>query len=93
MKPSLAQYAASRAKVTRQAGSCGPARIVSLLLSLSKAKPCFCLLVGPLELTQPRRAGGPLSVGLRFVQLVALAGVCSLRSQVVQVIGGHALGC
>jgi hypothetical protein len=70
------------------------ARIVSaLLLSLSKAKACFRLLVGPLELTQSCRAGGPLSVGLRFVELVALAGVRSLRSQVVQVIGGHAFGC
>jgi hypothetical protein len=64
----------------------------ALLLSLSKAKAGLRLLVGPLELTQSRPAGGPLSVGLRFVELVALAGVCSLRSQVVQVIGGHALG-
>jgi hypothetical protein len=70
------------------------ARVVSpLLLSLGKAKACFRLLVGPLELTHSCRTRGPLSVGLRFVELVALAGVCSLRSQVVQVIGGHALGC
>jgi hypothetical protein len=68
------------------------AHIVStLLLSLRKAKACFGLLAGPLELAQACRAGGSLSVGLRFVELVALAGVVSLRSQIVKVIGGHAL--
>jgi len=68
------------------------AHIVSmLLLSLSKTKACIRPLAGPLELAQTVRAGGPLSVGLRFVELVALAGVLSLRSQIVKVIGGHAL--
>jgi hypothetical protein len=68
------------------------AHVVSaLLLTLSKTKACFRPLAGPLELAQTVRAGGPLSVGLRFVELVALAGVLSLRSQIVKVIGGHAL--
>src|SRR6185437_9464798 len=58
---------------------------------LSKAEACFRLLVVPLELAQPCGAGGLLSVGLCSVQLVALAGVISLRSQIVQVFDRHAL--
>src|SRR6185437_14349780 len=63
----------------------------TLLLGLSKAEACFRLLVVPLELAQPCGAGGLLSVGLCSVQLVALAGVISLRSQIVQVFDRHAL--
>jgi hypothetical protein len=65
--------------------------VSTLLLSLGKTKACFRPLAGPLELAETGRAGGPLSVGLRFVELVALAGVVSLRSQIVKVIGGHVL--
>jgi hypothetical protein len=36
----------------------------ALFLSLSGTKASLCLLVGSLELAQPRRAGGPWSVGL-----------------------------
>jgi hypothetical protein len=59
------------------------------LLSLSGAKACFCALGGSLELAHARRAGRPLSIGLGLVQVVALAGVLSLCSQIVQVPGGH----
>lgn len=63
-----------------------------LLLSLGKAKACFCLLAGALELAQAFCAGGPLSVGLCLVELIALAGVLSLRSQIAEVIGRHVRG-
>ena len=63
------------------------------LLCLDGAKTCFCLLAGSLELAHARRAGGPLSIGLGgLVQVVALAGVLSLCSQIVRVPGGHAAG-
>src|ERR1700680_3149428 len=39
----------------------------ALFLSLSGTKASLCLLVGSLGLAQPRRAGGPWSVGLALV--------------------------
>jgi hypothetical protein len=70
-------------------------RVVALrasapLLCLGGAKTCFCLLTGSLEPAHPCRAGEPLSIGLGLVQVVALAGVLSLCSQIVQMPGGHA---
>jgi hypothetical protein len=62
-----------------------------LRLSLGKAKACLRLLVDSFKLEKTCRAGGPLSVGLRFVELVTVAGVFGLRSQIVQVIGVHAI--
>jgi hypothetical protein len=62
-----------------------------LFLGLGGAETRFGLLAGPFELPQARRAGGPLSVGLRLVQLVTLAGVLSLCSQIVKVFDGHRL--
>jgi hypothetical protein len=60
------------------------ARIASTaLLGLGGAKTCFCLLIGPLELAQTCRTRVPRSVGLRFVQPVALPRVSSLGAQIV----------
>ena len=58
---------------------------------LSEAETCFCLLGGPLQLAHARRARGAWAIGLGLVQVVALAGVLSLRSQVVEIPGGHGL--
>jgi hypothetical protein len=58
------------------------------LLCLSGAKTRFCLLVGAFELAQARQAGGALPVDLGLVELIALAGVLSLGSQIVQMPGG-----
>ncbi len=58
-------------------------------LSLSSPKTCLCPLAGSLELAHTRLAGGPLSVRLGLVQVVTLAGVLSLGSEVVEMRGGH----
>ena len=77
--------------LTRRVVACGAS---APLLRIDGAKTCFCPLAGSLELAHSRRAGGPLSVGLGLglVQVVALAGVLSLCSQIVRVPGGHAAG-
>jgi hypothetical protein len=56
-----------------------------LLLGHSCAKAHFRLLVDPLELTETHPAGEASPEGLRLIQLITLAGVFSLRSQIVQV--------
>jgi len=58
----------------------------ALPLGLGRTKACLRLLVGQLELAQPCGAGGPWSVCLRFVQLVALTRILGLRAQLVQVL-------
>ena len=63
------------------------------LLCLCGAKTRFCLLGGAFELAQARQAGGAWSVHLGLVELVTLAGVLSLYSQIVQMPGGHGLQC
>jgi hypothetical protein len=87
-----------RCKAARAWASVRTRRAVALsasapLLCLSGAKTCFCLLAGSLELAHACRAGGPLSIGLGLVQLVTLAGILSLCSQVVQMPGGQGVEC
>jgi hypothetical protein len=59
------------------------------LLRLGGAKARFCLLGDSLELAQPCRAGGALSVGLGLVEVISLAGMPSLRSEIIEMTGGH----
>lgn len=72
-----------RRAVVRVAG--GP------LLCLGRVKTCFCLLACPLELTHACGARGALSIGPGLAQVIPLAGVPSLCSQIVEVAGGHGL--
>ena len=58
-------------------------------LCLGGVQARFGLFTGPLELARAFGAGGPLSVGLGLVQVITLAGVLSLDSQVVEVPAGH----
>ena len=64
-------------------------RASSALLGLSGAQAFFCLLAGSLELAHACGAGRPLSVGPGLVQVVTLAGVLSLDSQIFKVPRGH----
>ena len=56
---------------------------IAVLLSLSGAKTCVCVVVEPLELAQTCRTRVLRSVGLRFVEPVTIARVLSLGAQIV----------
>jgi hypothetical protein len=86
-----ARRKAARGRASARARSAAACAASASLFSLRGAKTRFCALAGSFELAHTCWADGPLSVGLGLVQLVALAGILSLCSQVVQMPGEHEL--
>jgi len=83
IEPSPRRAAAGRTEQSARTGRAFVRAATAPFLCLCGAKTRFCLLVSAFELPQARQTGGTWSVDLGLVELVPLAGVLSLCSQIV----------